>query len=92
MNERGHPLYARGALLVDTETGTIYRTRFTLRDGDVEVELQTDYVLDTRLELWVPSRFTERYDALGDRRRRELIVCEALYTNYRRFDVRGRIK
>jgi hypothetical protein len=92
MNERGQPLYARGELLVDTETGTIYRTRFTLRDGDVEVELQTDYVLDTRLELWVPSRFTERYDAIGDRRRRELIVCEALYTNYRRFDVRGRIK
>ena len=58
---------------MDTATGAIRRTRFTLRDGDVEVELLTDYVLEPRLDLWVPSRFTERYDALGDRRRREQI-------------------
>jgi hypothetical protein len=90
--ERGQSLYARGDMAVDTATGTIRRTRFTLRDGDVEVELLTDYALDSRLELWVPSRFTERYDALGDRQRRELITCESRYTNYRRFDVRGRIK
>ena len=92
MTERGQPLYARGDMSVDTATGTIHRTRFLLRDGDVEVELHTDYVLEPRLDLWVPSRFTERYDALGDRRRREQILCESTYTNYRRFDVRGRIK
>lgn len=92
MSERSGPVYARGEMAVDAESGTIRRTRFTLRDGDVEVELLTDYVHDPKLALWVPSRFAERYDALGDARRRELIVCESTYTNYRRFDVRGRIK
>jgi len=92
MTERGQPVYARGEIALDAETGTIRHTRFTLRDGDVEVELLTDYVLEQRLDLWVPSRFTERYDALADRRRREQILCESTYTNYRRFDVRGRIK
>lgn len=89
--ERGQPLFSRGRFLIDAATGAIHRTDWTLRDGDVVVELVTDYGREPRLDLLVPWRFAERYDATRDRRR-ELIVCEARYTNYRRFEVRGRIK
>ena len=41
--------------------------------------------------MWVPSVFTERYER-DSRSGRELIVCEAKYSNYRRFEVTGRIK
>ena len=85
------PVYARGEIVVDAATGTVRRTRLTLENGRVEVELITEYTLEPRLNLWVPAVFTERYDALRDRQR-ELIVCEAQYTNYRRFEVTGRIK
>jgi hypothetical protein len=85
------PAPAHGDIDVDADTGIVRRTRFALRDGDVEVELLTDYARDGRLDLWVPVTFRERYDALRDRRR-ELIVCDARYTNYRRFEVTGRIK
>jgi hypothetical protein len=89
--ERGQPLFSRGHLLVDPATGAVHRSQWTLQDGDVVVELVADYGREPRLDLLVPWRFSERYDATQDRRR-ELIVCEARYTNYRRFEVRGRIK
>jgi hypothetical protein len=90
-SERSGAVFASGDLVVDAEHGTVRRTRFALRDGNVQVELRTNYAHDPRLDLWVPWLFTERYDALKDPRR-ELILCEARYSNYRRFLVTGRIK
>jgi hypothetical protein len=91
MSERGTPVRSRGELLVDPESGAIHRTQLTLRDGRVEVELVTDYGAEPRLGILVPFLFTERYDARADSRR-ELILCEARYSNYRRFEVTGRIR
>jgi len=53
----------------------------------IHVELITDYARDEKLGLWVPSVFRERYQGRG-----EDIVCQAIYSNYRRFDVSTRIK
>ena len=69
----------------------------------IDARLETSYTRDHKLELWLPSVFTERYESgngvggvrmSGDAARasRELIECVAKYTNYRRFEVTARIK
>jgi hypothetical protein len=40
--------------------------------------------------MWVPVSFTERYEST--REDREVIVCEAAYTNFRKFETSARIK
>ena len=61
------------------------------------------YVKDDKLNLWLPSVFTERYESgssiggmrlssYAARASKELVECEARYTNYRRFEVTARIK
>jgi formate-dependent nitrite reductase membrane component NrfD len=87
----GRAVTAKGSFTIDAETGRIERTEFALDVDNTKSRLQTEYRLDTKLDLWVPVVFRERYE---DRRERELeiILCEARYTNYRRFQVTGRIK
>ena len=60
---------------------------------ETRIELTTQYVQHETLGMWVPSVFRERYE----RGRKgtdgsERIACEALYTNYKRFDVVTRLK
>jgi hypothetical protein len=55
------------------------------------VRLETTYAPDEKLGLWVPSVFTEWYRGSPDGED-EMIVCESAYSNYRRFEVVGRIK
>ena len=85
------PIRARGEMVIDVDTGQVHRTRFELRQGDVQAELVTTYGRDERLDAWVPLTFVERYEGSPDGRG-ETIVCEARYTNYRRFTVLARIK
>ena len=88
-NLSSRPVYSRGEIVMDP-TGPIRKTTFRVETDGVRVELTTEYAQNAKLDMWVPSVFRERYE----RRRngRELIVCEATYTNYRRFDVVTRIK
>jgi hypothetical protein len=86
----GAPVYAQGTLLVETGTGRIRQTQIQFKDGAMHATLATTYAPDDTLGLWVPAVFTERYEST--RRPRDLTTCEARYTNYRRFDVTGRIK
>ena len=74
----------------------------------MKVELTTDYAADARLGMWVPSVFRERYEQGEEsrssdnrrdlstlpnpRREYEHVLCEARYSNYRRFEVETRIK
>jgi hypothetical protein len=89
---RGQAIFATGEVTIAVDTGAVRRTRLQFVDGPVRATLTTDYTLDARLGLWVPSVFTERYELtrrdVGD----ENIACEARYTNYRRFEVTARIK
>ena len=86
------PVFSRGDIVLDS-SGAVRRTAFRVTMKDVRVELTTEYALNDTLNMWVPSRFTERYErgrkGSGDH---ELVTCEALYTNYRRYQVSTRIK
>jgi hypothetical protein len=88
---RGAPIFTKGEILIDAATGRVERTALELKDGDIQAQLITDYALDDNVKLWVPSVFTERYQGKVTGRR-EVIECEARYSNYRRFEVTGRIK
>jgi hypothetical protein len=83
-------VFASGEIVMEADTGRIRHTSITFRDEPVRGELTTDYAPDARLGLWVPTVFTERYDL--NLKPKEVITCEAIYSNYRRFDVTGRIK
>ena len=77
--------------MVDAATGRIERTMIQLENGDDRRRAVTEYTLDDKLKLWVPAVFNEAYSGrVGGVR--ETIRCEARYTNYRRFEVTGRVK
>jgi hypothetical protein len=86
----GGPVYARGELIVDAETGRIERTHIELADGPIVARLTTTYAPDPKIEMWVPVSFTERYERSNAQR--EVIVCQAQYTNFRKFEATARIK
>jgi hypothetical protein len=86
---RGAAVFSHGELLVEATTGTIRHARIALRYDGIEVELSTTFHHVARLDMWVPSTFIERYDSDRDGRI-ESIRCESTYTNYRRFEARGR--
>jgi hypothetical protein len=88
---RGEPIYARGSLVVEAASGRVRQTHIIFDDAPVLAELQTAYAAEPRLGLWVPSTWTERYsrsEGLG----REIVTGRSTYSNYRRFEVTGRIK
>jgi hypothetical protein len=92
-NMKGQPVFISGELEVEPETGRIWRSLVRASIGPVRLELTTEYARDDRLGLILPRTFHERYEE-GDLNTRdyELIVCEARYSNYRRFETSARIK
>ena len=89
-SKSGTPLYSTGAFVIDAATGRVERTEFTIKNKQVTSQLMTEYALEPRLKIWVPLIFREFYDSTRDGHR-EVIRCEATYTNYTRFEVTGRI-
>jgi hypothetical protein len=87
----GGAAYARGDLTMDVATGAIHRTRFAVRYDKIDAELVTRFSREERLGLWVPSTFSERYTAHANGFD-ELVTSESTYSNYRRFEARGRIE
>jgi hypothetical protein len=86
----GGPVYARGEFTIDAATGRIEHTHIELKDGPIVARLTTTYALDEKIEMWVPVSFIERYERSNEDR--EVILCEAQYTNFRKFEVTARIK
>jgi hypothetical protein len=86
----GSPLFSTGEVQVEAATGRIRRTLIQFAYGPVIAQLTTTFARDPRLDMWVPSRFAERYERTNPNR--EVIVCEATYTNYRKFDVKVILK
>lgn len=102
-NMKGEPVFIKGELDVEPETGRIWRSVVRASVGPVTLELTTEYARDDRLDLILPRAFHERYEegnpsARADSTARastsshELILCEARYSNYRRFETSVRIK
>jgi hypothetical protein len=88
--ESGGATFARGTLTIDAATGTVHHARFTVKYDAIEAELVTEFTREDRLGLWVPSTFSERYTADADGLMDE-ITAISTYTNYRRFEARGRV-
>lgn len=99
--KHGH-VFSRGELTVEAETGRVRKAVLIATLGGVKVELSTTYSPESRLRIWVPERFRELYEvgmAGNDRTLRsgnlpdhEIVRCEAVYSNYRRFETTVRIK
>ena len=90
-NPSGEAVAMRGTITVEAATGRVRATRLTLRDAGTDAELRTYYEHDAKTALWVPTSLAERYERrVGNRV--EVITGYSTYTNYRRFEVTGRIK
>ena len=87
-------VFSKGELVVDAATGRIRRAALEAMTSEVTVTLTTTYSVDARLGIWVPTEFREEYERKSDSRTpdSELVVCEASYRNYRRFETSVRIK
>jgi hypothetical protein len=86
----GGAAYARGSVTMEATTGVIRRTQFTVRYDTIDAELVTEFARDDRLGLWVPSTLAERYTARA-RDREDEVTSTSAYSNYRRFEVTGRL-
>jgi hypothetical protein len=85
------PVPSRGDITIDADTGRVVRTLIEFELGSVKAEQTTTYSPEERLNLWVPTLFTEKY-VLKAGSRVETTTCTATYTNFRRFAATGRIK
>jgi len=98
----GGNVYSRGEFTLEAETGRIRRALLALEIGTVRISLSTAYEEDRRLGMLVPVRFGELYkDGAAARVRSrdvdatapyEEIVCEAKYSNFRRFEVKAIVR
>jgi hypothetical protein len=86
----GSYVFSNGELQVESNTGRVRRTFMQFAYGPVIAQLTTSYARDPKLDTWVPSVFAERYER--SKGPREVIFCDASYTNYRKFDVRVIVK
>lgn len=86
------PIRSRGEMTIEADSGRIRRTVFELNDGAVHARLTTVYGHEEKLDLWVPTDFTERYELSRHGEPDEVVTGTARYTNYRRFSTSGRVK
>ncbi len=84
----GRDVVARGEAWIDPESGRIVRTELAPEGPPgLTTRITVVYAPDEHVGLWVPVEMRELY-ARGDER----ITGEAVYANYRRFQVEVRVK
>jgi len=88
---QGEATSSKGDFIVEVRTGRIRQTHFTLDLSATSVTLTTYFLRDAGSGLWLPTLFEEHYERFKDGPH-EVISCEAKYSNFRRFEVLGRIK
>ena len=99
----GKPIYTSGELMVEPESGRIWQSTLNASVDAIKVQLTTEYSLDERLGLLLPTVFREQYEQgslsiarkSGDPVRpvdHEVVVTEGRYSNFRRFEVLSRIR
>lgn len=91
-------VFSKGELVIEAGTGRVRRAMLAGKIQEVQLELTTEYAPEPRLGMWVPVLFREQYRygvaprSFDSRSEYEHILCEARYTNYRRFETSVRIK
>jgi hypothetical protein len=96
----GRAVFVRGEAIIEAGSGRVRRMQLTSKDDTFRFDLTTVYAAEERLGLWVPTTFREEYERgtrpapwlPTSRFEHERILCEAVYTNFRRFDTSVRIK
>ena len=99
-DSHGRYIFVKGEVVVEAGSGRVRRVQLRALHDNVRVELTTVYAPEDRLGMWVPSHFNEEYErgtrparwSPASRIEHERIHCEAVYTNFRRFDTSVRIK
>ena len=105
-SDAGHHLSAQGRFWIEELTGRVERAEVQLagrewvgngdeaRPRNVEVRIryrqEVGYAPDERLGVWLPSRMIDRYERTASGSVLE-VTGEATYSNYRRFETRGRV-
>jgi hypothetical protein len=84
----GRPVFASGEAIIDADSGVVRHTTIAFKDEDIHAELKTEFAWQEKVQLWVPTLFSERYSKGNTM---EVTVSESRYTNYRRFEVTGRL-
>lgn len=87
----GAPVFTTGELIVDALTGRIEHTAIAFQFQQVTARIETNYVEDPHVQMWVPSEMREAY-AQKARGHEQTIQCASTYTNYRKFDTTVIIK
>ena len=100
-NLDGGNAFAAGEMTVEPASGRVVNAILAVTIDSVRATLSTTYAFDERLGIMVPVRFGERYEdgvaprpfvKTQQRLRYEEILCNAAYTNFRRFEVTARIR
>lgn len=81
----GRDLPVSGRFWIDEATGRVERSEIRADDPAVRATIGVTYRLDETAGLWVPDKMEEDYLQKGDRSE---IHGAAVYTNYRRFQVK----
>jgi hypothetical protein len=83
----GGNIASHGEVWVRPEDGAFVRTHLRLSTPTlVDVSVTTKFQRDSRLDEWVPQRMVENYSDA-----RDLTICVATYSNFRRFETSGRL-
>jgi hypothetical protein len=80
-------IFSSGEFSVEADTGRVHQTIVTFQDPTLNGQLATEYVLDSELALWLPSRFTENWIEPNG-----MVTGDARYSDWHRFEVRSRIR
>jgi hypothetical protein len=99
----GSAVFTAGEFAIEPSTGRVRRARMTMTIGTLQMAFATSYEPDRKLGMLVPKLFRETYQDGVDPRRAssvdvastepyELIVCEAKYRNFRRFEVKAIVR
>lgn len=91
----GREMPAKGAIWIHPTSGRVLRTDLATEDPQTHVRarLAVDYRPNGKLGLWVPVEMTEDYHVGRPNSFDEQnIHCVARYSNFRRFEVRARIR
>ena len=79
---RAQDVRTKGLVWIDPGTGRILKSELDAQfQRGLRARITTAYAPDERLQMWVPARMTERYEAES-----RTITGEATYTNFRRFE------
>ncbi len=81
----GRDLPVSGRFWIDEATGRVERSEIRADDPAVRATIAVTYRYDETADLWVPEKMEEDYLQKGDRSE---IHGTAVYTNYRRFQVK----